>query len=114
MELIRTIFSSPNALPILSSIGTGFLLLLAAIGQAWGKRKELAPPSSKDVIVQSLTVADTQAITEWSKTLQQTNILLKDRSEFERKMLFEAECTNALLNDIKHILARPKRQEAID
>lgn len=106
MDLVRLILTSPNFIPIVTLLGTGFLGLLAAFGQAWGKRKENAPPTSKDVIVQSLTVADTKAITEWSKTLQHTAALLKDRSEFERKMLFEAETTNALLNDIKHILKR--------
>jgi hypothetical protein len=106
--------TSPNALPIISLIGTGLLGLLAAAGQWYGKRKELAPPTSKDVVVQSLTIADNATIGRLAETLKESNHLIRDRSEFERKMLFEAETTNALLNDIKHILKRPQRQEAID
>jgi len=102
--------TSPNTVAFLQFLGLGLLGVLAAFGQWFGKRKESDPPASKDVVVPSLTVADTEAITQWSKTLQQTNILLKDRSEFERKMLFEAETTNALLNDIKHYLAAIVRE----
>jgi hypothetical protein len=110
MELL----SSPTFVALIQAAGVGLLVILAAVSQRYGTRKESAPPTSKDVVVQSLTIADNAAISRLAETLHEANRLIRDRSEFERNMLFEAETANALLNDIKHILARPKRQEAID
>jgi hypothetical protein len=111
MDLVRLILTSPNFLPIISIIGTGFLGLLAAFGQAWGKRKENAAPTSKDVVVQSLTVADTQAITHWAETLRESNRLIRDRAEFEREMLYETKRQNDYLEDIKHCLMALNRSQ---
>jgi hypothetical protein len=108
------LLTSPTFVALIQAAGVGLLVVLAAVSQRFGHRKETSAPTSKDVVVQGLTVADTQAITEWAKTLQHTNQLIKERAEFERKMLAEAEYTNTLLIDLTHVIQRRQRQEAGD
>lgn len=107
-------FSSPNLVPILNIVGFGVLAILAAAGKWYGERRERTPPPTKDVVVNSLTVADSAIIADAAATLRESNRLIHARQNFEHEMLIETKRTNEYLEDIKHILKRPQRQEAID
>ena len=104
------LLSSPTFVALIQAAGVGLLVLLAAVSQRFGTRKETAPPTSKDVVVQSLTVADTDAITHWAKTLRESNRLIRDRADFEREMLYETKRQNDYLEDIKHCLMAQNRK----
>lgn len=81
-------FSSPNTVGFLQFLGLGFLGVVAAFGQWFGRKKESAPPSSKDVIVPSLAIADTQAITGMAETLREANRVARNHREHDEAILY--------------------------
>lgn len=104
------LLTSPTFVALIQAAGVGLLVILAAVSQRFGTRKEAAPPTSKDVVVQSLTVADTQAITEWASTLRESNRLVRERGELDRELLYEMKRQNDYLEDIKHCLMALNRR----
>jgi hypothetical protein len=112
-------FTSPNTIAFLQFIGLGFLCVVAAFGQWFGRRKESAPPASKDVFIPSLSIADNQVIADATGTLKEANLHIRDRKNLDREMLFHMKLQTEHLEDIKHCLQglnkmlrarRPKRR----
>ncbi|MDG2570820.1 hypothetical protein P7L87_25040 [Vibrio parahaemolyticus] len=81
-------FTSPNTVAFLQFIGLGFLGVVAAFGQWFGRRKGTAPPASKDVLVPSLTIADNQVIAEATSTLRDANRIARDHREHDEAILY--------------------------
>jgi hypothetical protein len=68
---------------------------------------------SKDVVVPSVTIADSAALLGMADTLREASRVNRDRAEFERDILSESRKTNDLLEEIKYILGRAQRQERV-
>lgn len=85
------------------------LSILAFVAAAWvyfsGLFKKLPPvPTSKDVVVPSLTIADSKIIESWIIEIRNGNAQDKDRGEMVRKALFTLELINDRLERIEHLL----------
>ena len=106
-------WKDPAFLPLVNLIGMGILGVLAFFGQWYGKKKESATTSDRDVVVPSLTIADNSAILGMAETLRESSRIIRDRHDFERDMLSESRRANDLLEEIKYILGRAQRQEKI-
>lgn len=81
-------FTSPNTIAFLQFLGLGFLGVVAAFGQWFGKRKESASPATKDVLVPSRTIADNAAITSMAETLRDANRVARDHREHDEAILY--------------------------
>ncbi|WP_457091419.1 hypothetical protein [Microvirga sp. P5_D2] len=112
-------FTSPNTVAFLQFLGLGFLGIVAAFGHWFGKRRDAPPPSSKDVFIPSLSIADNQVIADATGTLKEANQHMRDRNNLDREMLFHMKLQTEHLEDMKHCLQslsellrapRPKRR----
>ena len=81
-------FTSPNTIAFLQFLGIGFLGVVAAFGQWFGKRKESAPPASKDVVVPSVAIADRVALENMADTLRDANRAVRDHREHDTEILY--------------------------
>ncbi len=99
-------FTSPNTIAFLQFLGVGILGLLAAFGQWFGKRKENAPPQSKDVVVPSLAIADTHAITHMADTLRDATRVARDHREHDTEILYELKALRESHQRIESMLGR--------
>ncbi|KFG68721.1 hypothetical protein [Microvirga sp. BSC39] len=81
-------FTSPNTIAFLQFLGIGFLGMVAAFGQWFGKRKETTPPATKDVIVPSVTVADRVALEHLADTLRDATRVAKEHREHDTELLY--------------------------
>lgn len=97
-------FTSPNTIAFLQFLGLGFLGVVAAFGQWFGKRKESAPQASKDVLVPALSIADNDVIARATATLREANEHMRDRNNLDREMLFHMKMQTEHLEDMKHCL----------
>src|SRR5687768_12966779 len=97
-------FSSPNTVAFLQFLGVGLLGILAAFGQWFGKRKESTPPPSKDVVVPSLTIADSAAITHMADTLRDANRVARDHREHDTEILYTLVAIKENGQRIEHLL----------
>lgn len=81
---------SPQFVNLLSGAGVGFIVLLAAFGQYWGKRREsAAAPPSKDVIIPSLAIADRVSIEGLAEALRRLVEMLSRNREHDQSLLYE-------------------------
>jgi ABC-type proline/glycine betaine transport system substrate-binding protein len=99
-------FTSPNTIAFLQFIGLGFLGMVAAFGQWFGKRKESAKAQSKDVVVPSLAIADTQAITHMADTLREATRVARDHREHDTEILYTLVAIKESNQRIESILGR--------
>jgi hypothetical protein len=97
-------FSSPNTIAFLQFLGIGFLGMVAAFGQWFGKRKETTPPVSKDVMVPSITIADNAVIADAVTTLKESNRHISERNNLDREMLFHMKLQTEHLEGMKHCM----------
>lgn len=90
------------------------LSILAFAAAAWvyftGLFKKLpVPPAAnapKDVIIPSLTIADSKIIEAWIVELRTGNLQDKDRADLVRRALFILEQMNDRIGSIEHELKR--------
>lgn len=98
--------TSPNTIAFLQFVGLGFLGIVAAFGQWFGRRKENALPSpSKDVVIPSLAIADNAAITQMAETLREANRVARDYREHDADMLHELKSIKESHNRIEGVLS---------
>lgn len=99
-------FTSPNTVAFLQFIGLGFLGVVAAFGQWFGRRKETAPPPSKDVYVPALSIADNQVIADATATLKDANRIARDHREHDWEILAELRSIKESHGRIESMLGR--------
>jgi len=99
-------FTSPNTIAFLQFLGLGFLGVVAAFGQWFGRRKESAPAPSKDVVVPSLAIADNAAITHMADTLREANRVARDHREHDTEILYELKAIKESHQRIESLLGR--------
>lgn len=84
MELL----TSPTFVALIQAAGVGVLVVLAAVSQRFGTRKEAIPPPTKDVIVPSVTVADRVALEHLADTLRDSNRIAQNHREHDTEILY--------------------------
>lgn len=99
-------FTSPNTIALANLIGVGLLGILAYFGKRYGERKEAAPPTSKDVVVQSLAIADTNAILNMASTLREANQIAQRHHEHDADTLYELKNIAKSLERMESLLGR--------
>lgn len=84
------ILASPTFVGLLQAAGIGVLVMLAALGQWLGKRKENAAVApSKDIMIPSVTVADRQALEHMAETLRDAEHAMRGHRDHDMAMLYE-------------------------
>lgn len=77
-----------------------------------GAFKRLPPPPSKDVVVPSLSIADSQQIQNWIDSLRENTRLEREQAEASRKTVWLLEEINGRLarmeHDLDHIADRSR------
>jgi len=100
-------FTSPNTVILINLLGIGFLGVLSAFGQWYGKRKENAvTANSKDVAVPSVAIADRVALENMADTLRDANRVASRHREHDVEMLYELRMMNATLGRIEGMMGR--------
>lgn len=82
-------WTSPQVITFVNFLGLGFLGLLAAAGQWFGRRKETAAPITKDVAIDSVTIADRVALENLASQLRRSNDAMRVHRDHDRAMLDE-------------------------
>jgi hypothetical protein len=102
------LLTSPTFVALIQAAGVGLLVILAAVSQRFGHRKETAQPASKDVYVPALSIADNQVIADATGTLKEANHHIRDRNNLDREMLFQMKLQTEHLEDTKHCMQEVK------
>lgn len=98
--------ASPTFTGLLQAAGIGFLVLLAAVGQWLGKRKETAVPPSQDVIVPQVTIADRQSLERMAETLRDAEHAMRGNRDHEMAMLYELKAIKESNSRMESLLGR--------
>lgn len=101
-----TDLTSPQMINFATFLGLGFLGILAAFGQWLGKRKENAPPASKDVVIDHAVLADRVAMERMTDTLRQSNEIARNHREHDTAMLYELRDLNRSLARVESLLGK--------
>jgi len=100
------LLTSPTFVALIQAAGVGLLVILAAVSQRFGNRREKEAPASKDVVVPSLAIADTQAITHMADTLREANRVARDHREHDTEILYELKALRESHQRIESMLGR--------
>lgn len=102
MELL----TSPTFVAMIQAAGVGLLVILAAVSQRFGHKKESTPPPSTDVMIPSVTVADRVAIEKMADTLRDAERAARHHREHDTEMLYELKMMNSTLGRIEGMIGR--------
>ena len=83
------LLASPTFVGLLQAAGIGVLVMLAALGQWLGKRRENAVAPPKDIMIPSVAVADRVAIENMAETLREAEHTMRGNRDNDVAMLYE-------------------------
>ena len=99
-------WTSPQVVAFANFLGIGFLGLLAMAGKWLGMRKENAPPVTRDVAIDSVTIADRRALEGLTETLRTSNEVARNHREHDTAMLYELRAIRESNNRIESQMGR--------
>ncbi len=85
---MKELLTSPTFVALIQGAGVGLLVILAAISQRFGHKKESTPPPSTDVVIPSVTVADRVALENMADSLRAAERAARDHREHDTEILY--------------------------